>query len=126
MRPGPVQAPITGTSQAVDPNFTVCRGFSPYARRNARDADRASVDSQGPPGRPSAELDPDELGARLGLTVPHEWWCAPALGKSFEAAGFGWAQVDAPPATILSSAMHRSAHARAVAGLTGQRAASPL
>ena len=61
------------------------------------------------------ELDPDELGDRLGLTVPHEWWAAPALVKSFEAAGFGWLQVDAPPAAILASAGHRAAHAAAVA-----------
>jgi sugar phosphate isomerase/epimerase len=66
------------------------------------------------------ELDPDELGARLGLTVPHEWWCAPALVKSFEAAGFGWVQLDAPPATVLSSASHRLAHARAVADSIGE------
>ena len=40
---------------------------------------------------------------------------APALVKSFEAAGFGWVQIDAPPASILSTATHRSPHAAAVA-----------
>jgi sugar phosphate isomerase/epimerase len=61
------------------------------------------------------EADPEALGARLGLTVPHEWWPAPALVKSVEAAGFGWVQVDAPPASILASATQRAAHAAALA-----------
>jgi sugar phosphate isomerase/epimerase len=59
--------------------------------------------------------DPDALSSRLGLTVPHEWWPAPSLVKSFEAAGFGSVQVDAPPASILASATHRNAHAAALA-----------
>ena len=65
--------------------------------------------------RSEPEMDPRELDARLGLSVPHEWWPAPALVKSFEAAGFGWVQVDAPPAPLLAAANHRSAHAAALA-----------
>jgi sugar phosphate isomerase/epimerase len=60
-------------------------------------------------------VDRADLDARLGLTVPHEWWAAPALVKSFEAAGFGWIQVDAPPAPLLAVAKLRTAHAQALA-----------
>ena len=66
-------------------------------------------------GSGPGQLDPEAIGARLGLTVPHEWWAAPALVKSFEAAGFGWVQIDAPPASILATATHRSTHAAGVA-----------
>lgn len=65
--------------------------------------------------RRAARLDPARLAARLGLAVPHDWWAAPALVKSYEAAGFGWIQVDAPPAAILVEPKHRSAHANALA-----------
>jgi sugar phosphate isomerase/epimerase len=52
--------------------------------------------------------------ARLGLTVPHEWWPAPPLLKSFEAAGFGLVQIDAPPASVLVDARTCSRHAAAL------------
>jgi sugar phosphate isomerase/epimerase len=55
------------------------------------------------------------LGARLGLTVPHEWWAAPALLKSFDAAGFSFVQVDAPPASVLARPEHRRRHSHALA-----------
>lgn len=55
------------------------------------------------------------LTGRLGLTVPHEWWPSAPLLKSFEAAGFGWAQVDAPPCSVLASATTRERHAAALA-----------
>ncbi len=44
---------------------------------------------------------PQAMARRLGLTVPHEWWPSAHLLKSFEAAGFAWAQVDAPPVDVL-------------------------
>ncbi len=53
------------------------------------------------------------LEARLGLTVPHEWWPAPPLLKSFEAAGFAHVQVDSPPASVLRDARTCSRHAAA-------------
>ena len=60
------------------------------------------------------------LGARLGLTVPHEWWAAPALLKSLDAAGFSFVQVDAPPASVLARPEHRRRHSDALAAaLTG-------
>src|SRR5689334_6476814 len=70
--------------------------------------------------------DRKDLGARLGLTVPHEWWPAPALLKSFEAAGFGWVQVDAPPAGLLATARHRIAHAAALAECLRATALEPV
>jgi len=70
----------------------------------------------------NARVDSTDLGARLGLTVPHEWWPAPALVKSFEAAGFGWIQVDAPPAPLLAVAKHRATHAAALANCLGATA----
>jgi sugar phosphate isomerase/epimerase len=41
------------------------------------------------------------LSGRMGLTVPHEWWPSAHLLKSFEAAGFSFAQIDAPPVSVL-------------------------
>lgn len=58
----------------------------------------------------------DPLQTRLGLNVPYEWWPAGPLLKSFEAAGFGWTQVPAPPAALLAHPRDCSTHARA-AGL---------
>src|SRR3954471_14297761 len=57
----------------------------------------------------------DPLAGRLGLTVPHEWWPAAPLLKSYEAAGFDWVQVDAPPASVLADRHHRGLHANALA-----------
>jgi sugar phosphate isomerase/epimerase len=76
--------------------------------------------------RLGAPLDRTDLGARLGLTVPHEWWPAPALVKSFEAAGFGWVQVDAPPAPLLAVAKHRTNHAAALAKCLRATALEPI
>jgi sugar phosphate isomerase/epimerase len=45
----------------------------------------------------------EPLAGRLGLTVPHEWWPSAHLLKSFEAAGFSYAQVDSPPISVLRS-----------------------
>ena len=62
------------------------------------------------------------LGSPMGLTVPHEWWGAPALLKSFDAAGFTWVQLDAPPPSVLARAEQRRAHAAALTGaLEGTR-----
>jgi len=56
---------------------------------------------------------PQPLAGRLGLTVPHEWWPSAPLLKSFEAAGFALAQVDAPPPSVLADARPMSRHAKA-------------
>jgi sugar phosphate isomerase/epimerase len=58
------------------------------------------------------EPQPDQC---LGLNVPYEWWPAAALVKSFEAAGFGWTQVPAPPPSVLADPRACLAHARALA-----------
>lgn len=56
----------------------------------------------------------DPLAGRLGLTVPHEWWPSGHLLKSFEAAGFSYAQIDAPPASVLRDARLLTRHAVAL------------
>ncbi len=55
------------------------------------------------------------LAGRLGVTVPHEWWPSAPLLKSFEAAGFGWTQVDSPPDCVLANHGMRAAHAQGLA-----------
>jgi sugar phosphate isomerase/epimerase len=54
---------------------------------------------------------PERLAGRLGLSVPAGWWPSAPLLKSYEAAGFGWVQVHAPPAAVLAipSLAHRHA-----------------
>jgi sugar phosphate isomerase/epimerase len=52
---------------------------------------------------------------RLGLNVPNDWWAAPALLKSFEAASFARVQVHAPPPSVLSDSRQRMPHATALA-----------
>ncbi len=56
----------------------------------------------------------EPLAGRLGLTVPHEWWPSAHLLKSFEAAGFSYAQVDAPPDSVLSDTRLCTQHAIAL------------
>jgi sugar phosphate isomerase/epimerase len=57
----------------------------------------------------------EALGARLGLNVPEGWWPSAPLLKEFEAAGFGWTQVHSPPATVLATPRHCTAHAATLA-----------
>jgi sugar phosphate isomerase/epimerase len=52
---------------------------------------------------------------RLGLNVPSDWWAAPALLKSFEAAGFARVQVHSPPASVLGDPRQSAPHAAALA-----------
>jgi len=61
----------------------------------------------------SWRMDTDRQRRRLGLNVPQDWWPAAPLVKSFEAAGFGWAQVPSPPAEVLTVPRDCAAHARA-------------
>jgi sugar phosphate isomerase/epimerase len=72
------------------------------------------------PERPAGERSPegrphDPLAGRLGLSVPYEWWPSAPLLKSYEAAGFGWVQLHAPPASVLSDPRESTRHARAAA-----------
>lgn len=65
------------------------------------------------------------IPARLGLSVPDEWWPARPLLKEIEASGFGWVQLPSPPAGVLADSRNCIRHARDVqAGLksTGLRA----
>lgn len=68
----------------------------------------------------------DEFGSRLGLTVPHEWWPSAHLLKSFEAAGFAYVQVDAPPAGVLAVPRLARQHALALLDALGTTALDPI
>ena len=64
----------------------------------------------------------DRLAGRLGLSVPHEWWSSAPLVKSYEAAGFGWVQLHAPPVAVLANprlCTRHAAGARAALATTG-------
>lgn len=77
-----------------------------------------------PAERPEPERR-DPLAGRLGLSIPHEWWSSAPLVKSYEAAGFAWIQLHAPPVTVLANprlCMRHAAGARAALATTGLRA----
>lgn len=83
------------------------------------------------PRRTAAERpaphDRDRLAGRLGLSLPHEWWSSAPLVKSYEAAGFAWIQLHAPPATVLANPRLCTRHAAgARAALTTTNLASIL
>jgi sugar phosphate isomerase/epimerase len=63
---------------------------------------------------------------RLGLNVPSGWWAAPALLKSFEAAGFTRAQVHAPPVSVLSDPRSCMPHATALAAALATTGLEPV
>lgn len=56
----------------------------------------------------------DALAGRAGLTIPQDWWASAPLLKSLEAAGFSWAQVHAPPPSMLRDAHACTRHAAAL------------
>jgi sugar phosphate isomerase/epimerase len=60
---------------------------------------------------PQASGRRDPLTGRLGLSVPYEWWASAPLLKSYEAAGFAWAQLQSPPASVLRDTNQRRRHA---------------
>ncbi len=57
----------------------------------------------------------DRLHGRLGLSVPHEWWPSAPLLKSYEAAGFSWVQLHAPPLSVLTDTRQATRHAAGAA-----------
>ena len=63
----------------------------------------------------SAPAEPEALAGRAGLTVPQEWWASAPLLKSFEAAGFGWTQIHAPPPSVLADPRAATRHSAALA-----------
>ena len=78
----------------------------------------------GPAARPQRSAC-EPLAGRLGLSVPHEWWPSPPLLKSYEAAGFAWVQLHAPPVAVLTEprlCIRHAAAARASLATTGLRA----
>lgn len=67
------------------------------------------------PGRGASErpgrIETDRLAGRLGLSVPREWWPSAPLLKSYEAAGFAWVQLHAPPVSVLANPRQCTRHA---------------
>jgi sugar phosphate isomerase/epimerase len=68
----------------------------------------------------------DPLAGRLGLTVPHEWWASAHLLKSFEAGGFAYAQLDAPPPSVLTDTRLATRHALATADALSTTGLRPI
>jgi sugar phosphate isomerase/epimerase len=62
-----------------------------------------------------APSEPETLAGRAGLTVPQDWWASAPLLKSFEAAGFAWTQIHAPPPSVLADPRASTRHAQALA-----------
>jgi sugar phosphate isomerase/epimerase len=62
-----------------------------------------------------APAEPQALAGRAGLTVPQDWWASAPLLKSFEAAGFAWTQIHAPPPSVLADPRAAIRHAAALA-----------
>jgi sugar phosphate isomerase/epimerase len=56
----------------------------------------------------------DGIAARLGINVPAQWWPTAPMLKGFEAAGFHWVQVHAPPRGVLCQPGHSARHAAAL------------
>ncbi len=102
---------ITRNSQVVDASFTPPRESAPSL---AAMAVTNAPHGQGALAEPAAGTQSDPLAGRFGVTVPHEWWPSAPLLKSYEAAGFDWVQVDAPPASVLADRHHRGVHANAL------------
>jgi sugar phosphate isomerase/epimerase len=71
------------------------------------------------PGEPESERPADPLAGRLGLSVPNEWWAPAPMLKSYEAAGFEWVQLHAPPTSVLRVARLTTSHAVAAAAALG-------
>src|SRR5438309_2055377 len=63
---------------------------------------------------------------RLGLNGPSDWWAAPALLKSFEAAGFARVQVHAPPTSVLSDPRQSAPHATGLAAALSTTGLEPV
>ena len=63
---------------------------------------------------------------RLDLNVPNDWWAAPALLKSFEAASFARVQVHAPPPSVLSDSRQCMPHATALAAALATTGLMPV
>src|SRR5690349_21510213 len=60
-------------------------------------------------------MPPSDPIARLGLSVPYDWWPAAPLLKEIEAAGLTSVQVPSPPASVLVNARDAARHAGALA-----------
>ena len=53
------------------------------------------------------------LAARLGLSVPNEWWPSRPMLEEIATSGLGWVQLPSPPAAVLADPRSCIRHARA-------------
>jgi sugar phosphate isomerase/epimerase len=71
-------------------------------------------------------MPPSDPIARLGLSVPYDWWPAAPLLKEIEAAGFTSVQVPSPPASVLVNPRDAARHAGALAEALGTSELQPI
>jgi sugar phosphate isomerase/epimerase len=57
--------------------------------------------------------------ARLGLSIPYDWWPAAPILKEIEAAGFRYVQVPSPPPSVLTLPREATRHAAALSETLG-------
>jgi sugar phosphate isomerase/epimerase len=89
----------------------------------------AAMSLQKSPISPFQDRDAEDLGplvGRLGLTVPRGWWPSAHLLKSFEAAGYSFVQIDAPPAAMLRNPRLSVRHAVATGEALATTGLAPL
>jgi sugar phosphate isomerase/epimerase len=61
----------------------------------------------------------DGAHARLGLSIPYDWWPAATILKEIEAAGFTYVQVPSPPPSVLVHPRDAHRHASALSETLG-------
>src|SRR5262245_41242966 len=64
--------------------------------------------------------------ARLGLSVPYEWWPSGPILKEMEAAGFRFVQIPSPPTSVLATPRQLIRHAFALSDVLGTAGLRPI
>ena len=68
----------------------------------------------------------DGATARLGLSIPYDWWPAAPILKEIEAAGFTYVQVPSPPPSVLIHPRDVHRHASALSETLGTSGLRPV
>lgn len=68
----------------------------------------------------------DGAAARLGLSIPYDWWPAAPILKEIEAAGFRYVQAPSPPPSVLVHPRDAHRHASALSETLGTSGLRPL
>jgi sugar phosphate isomerase/epimerase len=68
----------------------------------------------------------DGAPARLGLSIPYDWWPAAPILKEIEAAGFTYVQVPSPPPSVLVHPRDAHRHASALSDTLGTAGLRPV